>query len=375
MAPEEASKPVKVSKEAFDVISNRIAVAIARRESLIKSWTAASSSLAQSIETEEEGFEAEALFRDVPPHLGVGAPIPSHYLVSEAERNNKSLRAKFFPSKGLKASKARDAEEKAASAKRGLNHESSDEEEGRSALGRAKKQKTSKTEPAKVAKHIPSLADIDQESRSKVDKAKKPRVASSTEHLVIAKHIKTLTSPDLESTSKLGKAKKQKSKRQNFDEETQPNLEKLKESEPKVRVEPTPIVDHTAPDTNSEEEGQANVGMIKKHKSKKKSVETSPAIGHQGTSKTEQNSSCRDPNVSVVTSTTVPPQTKKVPISIVKDQAPPIPIKTPKSDNNQTLKLVPDLSGAMTGDERRRARKKEKKLLKKLRQAELAANS
>ncbi|KAN0110249.1 hypothetical protein V8E51_006636 [Hyaloscypha variabilis] len=149
MEPDE-SKPVKVSKENFDVISNRIAVALAKREALIKSWTATSSRQRSPEKTEAE-LEAEdaALFRNEPPYLGVGAPIPSHFLVSEAERNNKSLRAKFFPSKTLKASKARDAEEKAASAKRGLKDESSDEEEGRSGLGRAKKRKTLKTEPVK----------------------------------------------------------------------------------------------------------------------------------------------------------------------------------------------------------------------------------
>jgi hypothetical protein len=149
MEPDE-SKPVKVSKENFDVISNRIAVALAKREALIKSWTA-SSSRQRSPEKTEAELEAEdaALFRNEPPYLGVGAPIPSHFLVSEAERNYKSLRAKFFPSKTLKASKARDAEEKAASAKRGLKDESSDEEEGRSGLGRAKKRKTLKTELVK----------------------------------------------------------------------------------------------------------------------------------------------------------------------------------------------------------------------------------
>jgi hypothetical protein len=153
MAPDEAAKSAKVSKEDFDVISNRIAVALAKREALIKSWTA-SSSRERPLEKTEAELEAEdaALFRNEPPYLGVGAPIPSHFLVSEAERSNKSLRAKLLPSKTLKASKARDAEEKAASAKRGLKDESSDEEQGRSGLGRAKKRKTQmKIEPVEEA--------------------------------------------------------------------------------------------------------------------------------------------------------------------------------------------------------------------------------
>jgi len=151
MAPLHASKSAKTSKEEFDVISNRLALALAKRESLIKSWTALSSHPRPEEKTQAElDAEDAALFRNEPAHLGVGAPIPSHFLVSEAERNNKSLRAKFFPPKGLKASKAREAEEKAASAKRGLRDESSDEEEGRSGLGRAKKQKVRATSTKKA---------------------------------------------------------------------------------------------------------------------------------------------------------------------------------------------------------------------------------
>lgn len=142
MAPEDSFKSAKSSKAELDAISNRIAVALAKRDKLVKSWTA-SSSRPKAPEKTQEQIDAEdaALFRNVPPYLGVGASIPSHFLVSDAERNNKSLRAKFFPTKGLKASKAREDEEKAASAKRGLIEESSDEEEGRSSLGKAKKMK------------------------------------------------------------------------------------------------------------------------------------------------------------------------------------------------------------------------------------------
>lgn len=170
MAPDEAHKSAKVSKEDFDVISNRIAVALAQREALIRSWTASSLRERPPEKTEAE-LEAEdaALFRNEPPYLGVGAAIPPEYLVSEAERSNKSLRAKLLPSKTLKASKARDAEEKAASAKRGLKDESSDEEQGRSGLGRAKKRRTQtraetaeddgKDEDSKLPKAQPASMD------------------------------------------------------------------------------------------------------------------------------------------------------------------------------------------------------------------------
>ncbi|CZR53845.1 uncharacterized protein PAC_03727 [Phialocephala subalpina] len=179
MATEGVSKSAKQAKEDFAVISNRLAVAFAKRESLIKSWTASSSRPQQPTKTEEElDAEDALLFRNQPQYLGVGAAIPSHFLVSEAERNNKSLRAKFFPTKGLKASKARDAEEKAASAKRALREESSEEEEGRSGLGRAKKLKmTRKAEPEKNA--VKEDTESEEESRVTMVKAKKPKTQNA----------------------------------------------------------------------------------------------------------------------------------------------------------------------------------------------------
>lgn len=146
--PSEAS--TKPAQEALDVISNRISLALAKHDNLVKSWTAASSRPKKREKTQEE-LEAEdaALFQKTPTYLGVGAPIPSQFLVSDAERNNKSLRAKFFPTKGLKGSKPRDEEEKAASAKRAKVENSSDEEEGRSSLGKAKKQKKSTDLPSR----------------------------------------------------------------------------------------------------------------------------------------------------------------------------------------------------------------------------------
>lgn len=173
-------KSAKQVKEELAVISNRLAVAFAKHESLVKSWTASSSRPPAPAKTEEElDAEDAAIFSNQPPYLGVGAAIPSHFLVSEAERNNKSLRSKFFPTKGLKASKARDAEEKAASAKRGLKDQSSDEEEGRSGLGRAKKLKLSKKPESK--KH-PILASNDsgedEDSRAKVGKVKEIQAVS-----------------------------------------------------------------------------------------------------------------------------------------------------------------------------------------------------
>lgn len=112
---------------------------------------------------EELDAEDARLFRPQPLFLGVGADVPADFLATEGQVGNKALRAKFFPATSLKASKARDAEEKAASAKRGLRAESSDEEEGRSALGKAKKRKTARaaqqngvTDAATTSTGVPS---------------------------------------------------------------------------------------------------------------------------------------------------------------------------------------------------------------------------
>jgi hypothetical protein len=143
MSLDEEPKPKKVSKEEYDIISNRLAVALAKREALIRSWTASSSRQEPPSKSQDErDAEDAALFRNQPPYLGVGAALPAHFLISDANQNNRALRAKFFPTKGLKASKARDADEKAASAKRAMRDVDSDEDQGRSALGRAKKLKT-----------------------------------------------------------------------------------------------------------------------------------------------------------------------------------------------------------------------------------------
>ncbi|EKD17480.1 uncharacterized protein L3040_006595 [Drepanopeziza brunnea f. sp. 'multigermtubi'] len=184
MAPEEslASANAKATKIDTNVVLNRLAIAMAKREALISSWE--NSSSRKPPKTQEELDAEDALiFRQQPPRLGVGAPLPAEYLVGEAERSNKSLRARFFPSKGLKASKARDAEEKAASAKRAQMEESSDEEGGRSSLGRAKKLNSHRNvNPVKQTKKRLSDSDADDEGVSHSGKAKKQRTDTSFEY-------------------------------------------------------------------------------------------------------------------------------------------------------------------------------------------------
>lgn len=131
----------------FDVIQNRVAVALAKRERLIKSWTASSSRPRPSPKTQEELDAEDAdLFNPTPAGLGLGAPIPKEFLDGDVKRKeistNDKLRHLILGKRaGLQASKPRDGKEKAGSAKRGLEEESSDEDQGRSALGKAKKSK------------------------------------------------------------------------------------------------------------------------------------------------------------------------------------------------------------------------------------------
>jgi len=176
MAPNEPLKSARSSQDELAVISNRLAIAMAKREALVKSWTASSSRPEPEKTQEELDAEDAALFRNAPPHLGVGAAIPAHFLANESEGGKKALRAKLLSTKGLKASKARDAVEKAASAKRAMREQSSDEEEGRSSLGRAKKFKSRpKPVPVVVTKQDSATAS-ESDEQSHQTKAKKRKI-------------------------------------------------------------------------------------------------------------------------------------------------------------------------------------------------------
>jgi hypothetical protein len=132
----------------LDVIQNRVAVALAARERLVKSWTALSSRPCPPLKTQEElDAEDAELFHFEPPHLGLGASIPKAYLEGDAQRreisSNEKLKHLILGNKsGHQGSKLRDSQEKASSIKRNLKDDSSDDDEGRSGLGKAKKFKT-----------------------------------------------------------------------------------------------------------------------------------------------------------------------------------------------------------------------------------------
>ncbi|ELR01658.1 hypothetical protein VC83_00879 [Pseudogymnoascus destructans] len=141
--------------ENLEAIQARIDLAIAKQDAMVKSWVDKfdTSKCAPSKTKEEiEAWDAE-LFNPMPSNLGLGAPIPKEYLNGDINRKdisgNSKLRSLMMGKKaGLQAAKLRDAEEKASSMKRGLKEDTSDDEEGRSNLGRSKK---AKREVAKAA--------------------------------------------------------------------------------------------------------------------------------------------------------------------------------------------------------------------------------
>lgn len=153
MAPNTHEKlPVAENLEA---IQARIDLAIAKQDAIVKSWVDKfDTSKCAPSKTQEEiaAWDAE-LFNPMPSNLGLGAPIPKEYLNGDMNRkdisSNSKLRSLMMGKKaGLQAAKPRDAEEKANSMKRGLKEDTSDEEEGRSNLGKSKK---AKREIAKAA--------------------------------------------------------------------------------------------------------------------------------------------------------------------------------------------------------------------------------
>ncbi|ESZ92065.1 hypothetical protein SBOR_7565 [Sclerotinia borealis F-4128] len=134
--------PKKETWEEFNAKMNRIQMALAKREAIAENILAKYPTDRRR-KTQEEIDADDALWFSTPAGnqpLNTD-PAFAKYLKPAAERSQKTLRDKMLPSKDLRAGKARDAEEKAASAKRTMAA-SSDEDEGRTALGKAKKLKT-----------------------------------------------------------------------------------------------------------------------------------------------------------------------------------------------------------------------------------------
>lgn len=148
-SPENQSEPPPPKKETweeFNAKMNRIQMALAKREAIAENILAKYPTDRRR-KTQEEIDAEDALW--FPTTFAGNQPLNTDpafakFLKPAAERGQKTLRDKMLPSKELRASKARDSEEKAASAKRAIAV-SSDEDEGRTALGKAKKLKTKHT--------------------------------------------------------------------------------------------------------------------------------------------------------------------------------------------------------------------------------------
>ena len=158
--------PIK-SREELDALQNRMQIRLAAHEALVRSWTERSRAAKDIVRKTDSELDAEdaALFQPQPAYLGLGCPIPEEFLVTEKERGTMGLEKKF--GNVLKASKKRDAEEKLESRRRGLREESSEEEEGRSGVGKKKR----KVVPVKkVAKVHPAAENLVAEVHSKAEK-------------------------------------------------------------------------------------------------------------------------------------------------------------------------------------------------------------
>ncbi|RKF82343.1 hypothetical protein GcM1_172004 [Golovinomyces cichoracearum] len=141
MIPEDTTRPKNSSREKYDVISNKIGVLLSQRESLVRSWY----SVPPARKQEEFDADDAVLLCNQPGHSGIGASIPSNFFISEAERSKKTLRSKLLESKNLVARKTKDTDDKVTPLKKISRDDSSDEELGRSSLGRSKKQKLSRS--------------------------------------------------------------------------------------------------------------------------------------------------------------------------------------------------------------------------------------
>jgi hypothetical protein len=240
MAPEEGkSKHVGLSQEELDILENKYAMIIAEDDEIVNGWMKASNRPPKPPIMTDEEIEAQISSYG----LGTGGGTTTQ---NSVELGNKSLHARFLPSKTLKASKARDAEEKAASAKRGSRAESSDEEEGRSGLGKAKKHK----QKSKVQEPIKPVT-IEQEEKT-------PELnLSITES---PKKFPTQDGNQLEE-GRSGKSNKRKSK---------PVVE---EPVKKAKLEEKSIVTEPEPTAEAEREDDTDIDMEEGSGSKKQKVD------------------------------------------------------------------------------------------------------
>lgn len=268
------AKMAPTTKEKLPVAANleniqaRIDLAIAKRDAIVKSWVDKfdTSKCAPSKTKEElDAWDAE-LFNPMPSNLGLGAPIPKEYLNGDINRKdisgNSKLRSLMMGKKaGLQAAKPRDAEEKASSMKRGLKEDTSDEEEGRSNLGKSKK---AKREIAKAAalKTVKQTKPLPIEQKTATSSALKAVDRSDDEDSRVASHT-----PKADSKPEITKVAETTSSTPSASE--LPNIPVLAEKKLAVKVD-TPVETAVKPALNAEAEARREKNRMKKAKQKER---------------------------------------------------------------------------------------------------------
>lgn len=275
MTQDPSSKLKKQSQEDFEAVSNQISLILAQRHSLIKSWTASISDSAPPEKTSEElDAEDAALLHSQPFYLGLGAPIPAQFQLSEIERNNRLLRARLSGSKSLKSKQTRDGDEKSRYLKK-LHKEidnSSDEELGRSSVGKAKKMKYNKTledSDSMLLKKKNNLK-IDEISCNELNKENKSLIQSFSDNLSIK------TKSELENMNKFSPSGV--SGDNNLENNIQENNIQLDEQKATINLEPNLDIPSVfkSPNVNSKSslfiDSETKKKMRKKEKRKRQKL-------------------------------------------------------------------------------------------------------
>ncbi|OBT84516.1 hypothetical protein VE02_06755 [Pseudogymnoascus sp. 03VT05] len=284
MAPNTREKlPVADNLEA---IQARIDLAIAKQDAIVKSWVDKfdTSKCAPSKTKEEiEAWDAE-LFNPMPSNLGLGAPIPKEYLNGDINRKdingNSKLRSLMMGKKaGLQAAKPRDAEEKASSMKRGLKEDTSDEEEGRSNLGKSKK---AKREVAKAAA-LKIIASKSAKQTKPLPLQQKPSTSKAVNQSDDEDSRATSHASKAESKPKITKLTETTSSTPSTSE--LPNIPVLAEKKLSVKAH-TPAAAAVNPPLSAEAEARREKNRMKKAKQKeRKRKEREQALAGAGSAK------------------------------------------------------------------------------------------
>ncbi|KAI5794473.1 hypothetical protein DFH27DRAFT_502970, partial [Peziza echinospora] len=137
-----------------DVLQAQISVSVSQARDLVSSWLPALPAQSSTATPELAGSEADdsTVFRALPPRLGLGAAVPNHFYDEDSKlrrdiSSTDLLRRKMMGSKRQtaqtldKSSSARPSRPHQQNRK-GRDGSESEEETGRSALGKSKRQKT-----------------------------------------------------------------------------------------------------------------------------------------------------------------------------------------------------------------------------------------